>query len=93
MFDQADSCPTCRTGMIFPEVGDGRFFEHPKHRGVFINIPVHYVIPRCDNMDCRQQFFFDSEVAKFWAMLDEELEKHRIMINKAVDRYREKQKR
>lgn len=91
-FVEDDECKSCNDGTICPEASDGRFFDHPKLTGVMINIPSDYIIPRCDNPECRQMFFTETEMPGFWDMLDEELEKHRSLIAKAVHDFREKQK-
>ncbi len=89
---ESDSCTVCGVGTYAPENGDGRFVEHPKIRGVLINIPIDYVIDRCGNTDCRNMSFTETQLYDFEAMLDKELEEHRELVNSAVARFRARQK-
>jgi hypothetical protein len=73
-----DKCRLCHVGLVLSEQTDGRFFEHAKTTGVYINIPKDFVIDRCQS--CRQMFLSQEELDGLHKVMDEQLILHSDLI-------------
>ena len=87
LFERTFKCPREGCGGLSRAVRkDGRFYTH---RGVQINVPASFVIPRCEK--CHKDFMTDSMFVALTQLLEIEYQRHVDMIRKIIKRQKEAQ--
>jgi hypothetical protein len=83
-------CRSCEDGIVSMEASDGRFFEHPKVKGIWVNLPPTLLLARCN--ECRAIYTTPEEKKSAEDIVEQLLADHAELINRVVDRFRSEQK-
>lgn len=87
LFERSFRCPREGCGGLSRAVRkDGRFYTH---RGVNINVPENFIIPRCEK--CQKDFMTDAMFVALTQVLEIEYQRHADIIRKVLKRHKESQ--
>lgn len=86
MSSKVITCDDCKAGAVVPVAKDGRFLQF---KGVYINLPASFVLPRCNH--CNADWVSPEDRKRLDKVLAEEYAEHEEVIQLIVTDYRASQ--